>query len=33
MFAEAKKAHMDLAALGEQLLARKRELLAQSKAA
>ena len=33
MFAEAKKAAMDLAALGEQLLARKRELHSLSKAA
>ncbi len=33
MFAEAKKSEMDLAALGEQLLARKRELQSRSKAA
>jgi hemerythrin superfamily protein len=33
MFAEAKKSEMDLDALGEQLLARKRELQSQSKAA
>jgi hemerythrin superfamily protein len=33
MFAEAKKSEMDLLALGEQLLARKRELQSQSKAA
>jgi hemerythrin superfamily protein len=33
MFAEAKKAAMDLAGLGEQLLARKQELQAQSRAA
>jgi hemerythrin superfamily protein len=33
MFAEAKKADMDLRALGEQLLARKRELQSQVKAA
>jgi hemerythrin superfamily protein len=33
MFAEAKKSGMDLKALGEQLLARKRELQFQSKAA
>jgi hemerythrin superfamily protein len=33
MFAEAKKSDMDLGALGEQLLARKRELQSQSKAA
>jgi hemerythrin superfamily protein len=33
MFAEAKKAGMDLAELGEQLLARKRELQAHAKAA
>src|SRR5580692_2902244 len=33
MFAEAKKSEMDLIALGEQLLARKRELQSQSKAA
>jgi hypothetical protein len=33
MFAEAKKSDMDRAALGEQLLARKRELELQSKAA
>jgi hemerythrin superfamily protein len=33
MFAEAKKADMDLADLGEQLLARKRELQAHAKAA
>jgi hemerythrin superfamily protein len=33
MFAEAKKSRMDLAALGEQLLARKKELQAQTKAA
>jgi len=33
MFAEAKKSGMDLRALGEQLLARKRELQFQSKAA
>jgi hemerythrin superfamily protein len=33
MFAEAKKSEMDLAALGEKLLARKRELQSQSKAA
>ena len=33
MFAEAKKSGMDLIALGEQLLARKRELQSQSKAA
>ncbi|HZZ15965.1 MAG TPA: hemerythrin domain-containing protein [Candidatus Sulfotelmatobacter sp.] len=31
MFAEAKKSDMDLAALGEQLLSRKRELQSQSK--
>jgi hemerythrin superfamily protein len=33
MFAEAKKSEMDLDALGEQLLARKRELQSRSKAA
>jgi hemerythrin superfamily protein len=33
MFAEAKKSEMDLHALGEELLARKRELQSQSKAA
>jgi hemerythrin superfamily protein len=33
MFAEAKKSEMDLEALGEELLARKRELQSQSKAA
>jgi hemerythrin superfamily protein len=33
MFAEAKKSEMDLAALGEEILARKRELQSQSKAA
>jgi hemerythrin superfamily protein len=33
MFAEARKSGMDLGALGEQLLARKRELQSQSKAA
>jgi hemerythrin superfamily protein len=33
MFGEAKKSTMDLQALGEQLLARKRELQAQTKAA
>jgi hemerythrin superfamily protein len=33
MFAEAKKSEMDLDALGEELLARKRELQSQSKAA
>ncbi len=33
MFAEARKSEMDLSALGEQLLARKRELQASSKAA
>ena len=33
MFAEAKKSDMDLDALGEELLARKRELQSQSKAA
>jgi hemerythrin superfamily protein len=33
MFAEAKKSEMDLVDLGEQLLARKRELQAHSKAA
>jgi hemerythrin superfamily protein len=33
MFAEAKKSEMDLAALGEELLARKRELQSQSEAA
>jgi hemerythrin superfamily protein len=33
MFAKAKKSHMDLTALGQQLLARKRELHSQSKAA
>jgi hemerythrin superfamily protein len=33
MFAEARKSDMDLAALGEQLLARKQELQGQSKAA
>ena len=33
MFAEAKKSEMDLIALGEQLLARKRELQSQSRAA
>jgi hemerythrin superfamily protein len=33
MFAEAKKSEMDLAALGEKLLARKRELQSPSKAA
>ena len=33
MFAEARKSDMDLAALGEELLSRKRELQSQSKAA
>jgi hypothetical protein len=33
MFAEAKKSDMDLAALGEELLARKSELQSHSKAA
>jgi hypothetical protein len=33
MFAKAKKSQMDLNALGEQLLARKRELQSHSKAA
>jgi hypothetical protein len=33
MFAEAKKSDMDLAALGQQLLARKREMQSQFKAA
>jgi hemerythrin superfamily protein len=33
MFAEAKKSEMDLAVLGKQLLARKRELQSSSKAA
>ena len=33
MFAEAKKSEMNLAALGEELLARKRKLQSQSKAA
>jgi alpha-galactosidase len=33
MFAEAKKSGMDLNALGQQLLARKRELQSRSKAA
>lgn len=33
MFAEAKKSDLDLAAVGAQLLARKRELQSQSKAA
>jgi hemerythrin superfamily protein len=33
MFAEARKSGMDLVALGEQLLARKRQLQSQSKAA
>jgi hemerythrin superfamily protein len=33
MFAEAKKSEMDLSVLGEQLLARKRELQSRSKAA
>ena len=33
MFAEAKKSEMDLDVLGEELLARKRELQSQSKAA
>jgi len=33
MFAEAKKSDMDLQALGEELMARKKELQAQSKAA
>jgi hypothetical protein len=33
MFAEAKKSTMDLRSLGEQLLARKRQLQSQSKAA
>jgi hemerythrin superfamily protein len=33
MFAEAKKSEMDLASLGEQLRARKKELQAQAKAA
>jgi hemerythrin superfamily protein len=33
MFAEARKSGMDLGALGEQLLARKRQLQSQSKAA
>jgi len=33
MFAEATKSEMDLDALGEELLARKRELQSQSKAA
>jgi hypothetical protein len=33
MFAEAKQSDMDLGALGERLLARKRELQSQAKAA
>jgi hemerythrin superfamily protein len=33
MFAEARKSEMDLAALGEQILARKRELQSRSRAA
>ncbi len=33
MFAEARKSRMDLHALGEELLARKKQLQAQSKAA
>jgi hypothetical protein len=33
MFAEAKQSDMDLEALGEQLLARKKELQARRKAA
>jgi hypothetical protein len=33
MFAEAKKSDMDLASLGEKLLARKKELQGQTKAA
>lgn len=33
MFAEAKKSHMDLAALGEQLLARKQDLQSKARAA
>jgi hypothetical protein len=33
MFAKARKSRMDLRALGEELLARKKQLQAQSKAA